>query len=433
MIDHGVSTRAFAESPPRTGAGEADTPLSAGLGVLRHPCEGPAPVHRGENTSLIGFQVKLPASAAEPLKFTPSVVNRIAMIDAELGPSGHRLFIYSPGQVRADRATVPGYLHEAGRFLPVTAPVPKVNGNWTRRTRRVIDGGMGYHEFQRWAEDQGVAIYVPPALCDLLANKHDTYRLVYAYNATLHPHCEVCDLSTEQLERFIESGRLTFVKPRRGSRGNRIVVIERTPAGFAISQYDRGERRHRLTGSIKDARKCLVELTRGRIKYVMEHGIETMPFGGSTFDVRVIMVNDGRSWRWLHEARLSKPGSHVSNVAQGGESVPTDELMFELLGTERGLHMMREIRSESFGLVGHLDRRFPGSLHELAFDFAIDREGRLKLLEINTKPGLSSVGFDFTVWNKRPEHEPIFERWVYPHGKSLARFLLSKTVVQGAS
>ena len=38
----------------------------------------------------------------------------------------------------------------------------------------------------------------------------------------------------------------------------------------------------------------------------------------------------------------------------------------------------------------------------------------------------AGIGADISVFDKRPEHEALFEHWVYPHTKHLARFLLEK-------
>ena len=151
-----------------------------------------------------------------------------------------------------------------------------------------------------------------------------------------------------------------------------------------------------------------------------------MRHDGSTFDIRVTMLNDGRDWHWLHEGRLSPSGSDVSNISQGGEIVPTENLLFDLLGAELSTETLYELRNESYGLAAYLECLHPGEILELAFDFALDQEGGLHLLEVNTKPGLAGIGSNISVFDKKPEDEPFFERWVYPHIDHLARFLIRK-------
>lgn len=375
---------------------------------------------------LIGFQLNAATESELRRPLSPSLLNRVALMDARLRPAGYRLFLHSPRAIRPDRPNLPGFLFEDGSFRAFEAPVPAVNGNWTHRTRRLLERGMGYAPFLRWAAEHGIGIYVPHAFSELLANKLETYKLVRAYHPTLHPHCEAWAGGIRQLEYFVETGRVTFIKPRNGNKGNRIVAIRRGERGLRVTRYDRGRRRRIQVDKVKEVAEFLASVTRRKGKYVIQHGVETIRRDGSTFDVRVTMINDGRSWEWLHEARVSPPGSDVSNVGQGGDIAITEAILLETVGAEASTELLRQLRNESFGLAMHLERLHPGDVHELAFDFAVDAGGRLRLLEINTKPGLAGIGSNVALDERRPEQEPLFERWVYPHARNLADFLLRK-------
>jgi hypothetical protein len=235
-----------------------------------------------------------------------------------------------------------------------------------------------------------------------------------------------------QLKHFVALGRLTFIKPCTGSKGNRIITLRRDDSGLQITRYFKGERRSVQVDNLRDAITCIGNAISGDGAYVIQHGVETMRHQGSTFDIRVTMVHDGTCWHWLHEARRSPADSDVSNVSQGGTITATEELLLELMGAERSRELLREIESESFGLAAYLERLHPGAIPEMAFDFVVDPEGGLRLLEINTKPGLAGIGSDISIYDKRPEHEAFFEHWVYPHTRYLASFLLSKLEVAEA-
>ena len=375
----------------------------------------------------IGFQCNCPLNDDPRRRFKPSTINRIALIDAHVRQADLRLFVYSPQHVRASRRAVPGFLFEGGEFLPTTAEVPPVNGNWTRRTRRLLALGMGYDAFGRWVEERRIGIYVPHAFSELLGNKYETYKLARGFHATLHPHCEPYTHSLRQLGHFVETARVTFLKPRTGSGGDRIITLKREESGLTVTHYERRVRRTYRAKSLRAAAEFVRRLSAGKKRYVIQHGVEALRVGGSAFDIRVTMLHDGRSWSWLHEARRSPAGSDVSNVRQGGEIVATEEVLFEVLGHEAAQHSLHQLESESFGFAAYLERLHPGDILEVAFDYAIDGEGRLRLLEVNTKPGMAGVGSEITVFDKRPVHEPLFERWVYPHAACLARFLVAKS------
>jgi hypothetical protein len=285
---------------------------------------------------------------------------------------------------------------------------------------------MGYRQFAQWAEERRMGIYVPHAFSELLGNKHETYKLVRGFHEMLHPHCELYARSDRQITYFVETGRITFLKPRTGSKGEGIITLLRDKTGLSVTYYEGGERKRHAAKTVKDVSKVVHRLLARKKSYIIQHGVETLRHGGSTFDIRVTMLHDGRAWNWLHEARLSPEGSDVSNLKQGGTIAVTEDLLVGLVGREEAQHLLYELKSESFGLAAYLERLHPGDLLEVAFDFVIDRDGRLRLLEINTKPGLAGIGSDISVFDKRPEHEPLFERWVYPHTRHLARFLMGK-------
>ncbi|MGH8222534.1 MAG: YheC/YheD family protein, partial [Woeseiaceae bacterium] len=350
----------------------------------------------------VGFLYNCSRRTNPMVRVSPSLLNRVALIDARLREGGHRLFFYSPKHVLPDAEKVPGYLFQDRQFVPATSEVPRVNGNWTYQTRRLLDKGMGYLNFIQWAEEHEIGVYVPQSFSELIRNKHETYKLVRAYHDSLHPYCEPYRQSPRQLQYFIDNG-LTFIKPRAGSKGNRIITMRRGPDGLAIRYYSDGRRKDYTASSHAEAASFVRKLTRGSRRYIIQQGVETLRHRGSVFDVRVLMVNDGSAWHWIHETRLSRKGSDLSNVSQGGESVVTEEFLFHLLGHEDALLTLQDLKSESFGLAKYLERLHPGDIMEIAFDFVVDRNRQLRLVEVNTKPGLASIGFLTTIYDLGPE------------------------------
>jgi hypothetical protein len=379
----------------------------------------------------VGFLFNCSMKTNPRLRLSPSLLNRVALIDAALRPADMRVFFYSPKHVTDSGAKVPGYYFEGDEFVPAASDVPLVNGNWTYQTRRLLEKGMGYRRFVDWVERRNVGVFAPYAFSELVHDKFETYKLVSTHRETLHPYCEGYRHSSRQLERFLDSSALTFIKPRAGSKGNRITTLKRDRKGLLVTYYERGQQRRFTATTVDEANAFIREVTKGKTTYVIEHGIETLPYGRCVFDIRVVMVHDGRAWIGLNEARLSTLGSDVSNVSQGGASIVTEQLLHAVLGAEGAQQALRELESESFALAAYLDKLHPGDLMEIAFDFVLDREARLHLVEMNTKPGLLHIGFTRTIFDRAADEEPLFERWVYPHTAALARFLRSQAERRG--
>ncbi len=357
-------------------------------------------------------------------KLSPSVINRAFLLEELLAPSGIHVFLYSPRRVTS-RRRVEGYRIEGQALVSDRCAVPRVNANWTYATRRLLDKGMGYRRFKSWTRENGIDVYVPYEFSELVSNKQKAYDVVRAFDEALHPHTEVFDRSPAQIDAFLARSDVLFVKPRAGNKGNRIFVLRRSESGFSLDYYDTRARRSFPSISLSAARELIQGAALGE-RYVIQEGVESLRYQDAVFDVRVVMVHDGREWHSILETRLAPTESDLSNVFQGGSIRVTEELLAALLGEREGREVEREIRRTSHRLAESLDSLYPAALPELGFDFVLDRERKPHLVEVNAKPGVAGIGSEQRIFDWGPENEPLYERWVRPHAKHLAGFLRRK-------
>lgn len=357
---------------------------------------------------------------------SPSLINRAFLIDELLAPSGIRLFLYSPRDVTSTRV-VPGYRVERHDLVPVRQSVPRINANWTYGTRRLIDEGMGYRRFKRWTRENKIGIYVPYEFSELVSNKRKAYEVVREHDESLHPHTEDFAGSSVQIDSFLERSEVAFIKPRAGNRGNRIFVLRQAGDGFSLKYYDSGEQRLLAPISL-DAALGVVEVAAGQKRYVIQQGVESLRYEGAVFDVRVVMVHDGSGWHSILETRLAPCESDLSNVFQGGSIQVTEELFSRMFGDEEGRRLAQRIRKASHGVAEHFESLYPSDLMELGFDFVLDRDRNLHLVEVNAKPGVAGFGSETKVFEWKVEDEAHYERWVRPHVRHLAGFLRAKAL-----
>jgi glutathione synthase/RimK-type ligase-like ATP-grasp enzyme len=357
-------------------------------------------------------------------ELSPSLINRAFLIDRLLRPSGIALFLYSPHDVTS-LAGVPGYTVEGDELVASRMPIPRVNANWTYGTRRLLNQGMGYNRFKRWAQENQIEIYVPYGFSELVSNKRKAYEIVREYDAGLHPHTEDYVGSIAQIQSFLERADAVFIKPRSGNRGNNIFVLRKVSGGYSLKYYDQGAQR--LVPSLTlEAAVGIVGVAAGAKSYIIQEGIESARFEGAVFDIRVVMVNDGSQWHSILETRLAPRNSDLSNVFQGGSIRITESILLELFGDEAARNLEMQIRNVSRGVAGHLDPLYPGKLMELGFDFLLDCERKLHLIEVNAKPGVAGFGSETKLFEWKPEDESHYQRWVYPHVKYVAGFLKAK-------
>ncbi len=372
----------------------------------------------------VGLLCNCKAGADPKQQLSPSVVNRALLIAERLAPSGIQVFLYSPKDVTgAD--DVPGYTVVGRDLVADRQPVPRVNANWTYATRRLLDRGMGYRRFKSWTRQNGIGVYVPYEFSELVSNKLKAYEIVREWDPSLHPHTEDFNGSPVQLDAFLARCPLVFVKPRAGNKGNRIFVLRRAGDEYSLKYYDTRARRAFPRISL-EAALALIEVAAGEERYVVQEGVESLRYREAVFDVRVVAVNDGRRWHTILETRLAPPDSELSNVFQGGSIQVTEELLASMLGEQAGREVEEEIRRVSRGLAEHLESHYPSALPELGFDFVLDRERGLHLVEVNAKPGVAGFGSETKIFDWQAEDAHHYDRWVSPHMEHLAAFLEAK-------
>jgi len=164
-------------------------------------------------------------------QLSPSIINRAFLIDRALRSAGIEVFLYSPVELSADdtvgRSRVAGFRVEGDTLTPAQRVIPRVNASWTYRTRKLIDRGMGYRPFQKWAKAQGLSVFVPFGFAEMVSDKRRAFTVVNECLPGLHPHTEDYIGSPRQIEAFFERSGIVFLKPRAGNRGNQIFVLRR--------------------------------------------------------------------------------------------------------------------------------------------------------------------------------------------------------------
>ncbi|MCK6371173.1 MAG: YheC/YheD family protein [Gammaproteobacteria bacterium] len=357
-------------------------------------------------------------------QLSPSIINRAFLIERMLRPEGIGVFLWSPrGVTSAD--VIEGYTVSGDELVAGRRPMPRVNANWTYGTRRMLKDGIGYNHFKRLVQDAGVRVYVPYVFAEVVSNKRKAYDVVRSFDTALHPRTEDYTGALLQVESFLRDAGTVFIKPRSGNRGNRIFVLRRVAGGFALKYYEEGEQRQfPLLGL--EAAISVVQGAAGGRSYVIQSGIEPLQVDGSVFDVRVVMVNDGRRWHSIFETRLAPPGSDLSNIYQGGSICVTETLLTQHLGSAAARDALATVDRAAHGLAAYLESLYPGDLMELGFDFVLDRGCAPHLVEVNSKPGVAGFGSETSIFEWTAAEEASYERWVKPHVTHLAAFLKAK-------
>lgn len=224
-----------------------------------------------------------------------------------------------------------------------------------------------------------------------LRNKWTVYRTL-AKVAAFRSHLPVTRLyeSSEDVTSLLRKFPTVYVKPINGTGGRGILRIDRRPDGTYLLQgrnHSRGIVKPRVVTGASLPGAVRAWDTRGD-RYIAQQGLNIKLPNGRVHDYRMLVQKNGSGvWEVTGCAgRIGPAGSITSNLHGGGRAASMNSLLRQWVS---GDHAASQIRStaETFGIgvARHLESTY-GALCELALDLAIDRNGKVWLLEVNPKP-----------------------------------------------
>lgn len=186
-----------------------------------------------------------------------------------------------------------------------------------------------------------------------------------------------------------------FLKPAAGMQGKGTLLLRRfkdtdkitvdgrtrTNRPFSILFNDQTQWKKWLDGFIRQT------------PYIAQPYLNLSLPDGKPFDIRVLLQKDNAGEFMItgKAARIGKQGSITSNLHGGGTARNAKELLDETYGAKISGEIAAQMDDISEYIADRLEKRY-GRFAELGFDFGIAADGKLWLLEVNSKPGRSAFG-----------------------------------------
>lgn len=146
---------------------------------------------------------------------------------------------------------------------------------------------------------------------------------------------------------------------------------------------------HRTFSHPKDGLDWIARFI-GKRKFIVQPYLSLVTQDGEPFDIRVLMQKNG-SGRWSltgMAARVGQPNSVTSNLHGGGRAVSIVPFLESQFKPSQVQQLLEQLRAYSHYIPYILESCY-GRVSEIGLDFGIDRDARLWLLEVNSKPGRS--------------------------------------------
>ncbi|NBD27183.1 YheC/YheD family protein [Paenibacillus glycinis] len=182
--------------------------------------------------------------------------------------------------------------------------------------------------------------------------------------------------------------RTVYFKPTDGTGGSGIArVVRLSPRRFSVKK----DMRTFQVSSAGSLYGRLKGIARGR-SYLLQKGIALRTSGGRPFDVRMTMQRSGG--KWVPSAlfvKLGKRNKVVTNYHQGGKLALIEPTLRRSgcspVQINRYKRRLKTLGRQTARCFDRHSTRFK----ELGLDVALDRQGRLWILEVNTRPNFNAL------------------------------------------
>jgi glutathione synthase/RimK-type ligase-like ATP-grasp enzyme len=203
--------------------------------------------------------------------------------------------------------------------------------------------------------------------------------LHHPYTAVYIP--ETCLYSKDQLRMMLGRHAFVFIKPVKGGGGIGVMRVARERREYTCTRM---ERRYRFSSFGELA--VGIEKLRLQRPYLIQQGILLAAIQSRPVDYRVKVVKVGQKWAFRSVvARHARPGLVITNLCKGGTLMKGMDALRKIYPRQVATRKRREIVNLTQRCIPVLEKRFPG-IGQLGFDYGLDPNGRIWILEVNTRP-----------------------------------------------
>lgn len=341
-----------------------------------------APLHMAILTStLVGGPVPAPHWPQR------STFQEIIQIGREMGME---VFVSCPQDFDWQRRQVAGYTYFPGeggrrpRWVRRRYPLPDVVYN--RIPSRAAEAQPLVQAcLRRMARRIGPALFNPSYL-----DKASVFRIL-ARDPDLAPYLPPTRSvrSWADVETMLARHRRVYLKPSRGSLGDYTADITAGGRGGRYRyRYNlrRGRTRTGFARHLGEVRRALAPLL-DRRSYIVQAAVDLARLDGRPFDLRVLVQKDGTG-AWVYTgaaARVAGPGQITTHVPRGGSRASLAEAL-SAFPPEVALRVEGELQSMAVAIARAVEAGTGRAFAEFSMDIGADRQGRLWLFEVNSKP-----------------------------------------------
>lgn len=189
----------------------------------------------------------------------------------------------------------------------------------------------------------------------------------------------------DKLFSFLNRHSTAYVKPVYGIGGGGIVRVKKVKDGYKV-RY--GVKRKFYKKKKKVIKK--IKQKKGNKPYYIQQGLDLITINGKPVDFRIVLHKTPQGWRYMGAlGKIAAGKRFVTNHSRGGVPITLDRALKKSMGLNQNERkkIKKQMKQFCFRSARRLGRRFP-RIRELGFDMGVDKNGKVWLIEANTRPGL---------------------------------------------
>jgi hypothetical protein len=294
---------------------------------------------------------------------------------------GCGLIVYSPADINEDNGFVYGFVYDSKTKA------------WKRKKTRLPDivydrfSNMSPEVFKKYAKYRSASRL--PYLNNRFAHKWNAHRFL-SQNSDIAPYLpETFPMQRGAFAQMIKKYSELYVKPVNGSGGKGILRIRKRQNVFELTGRDRrGCIIRNVIRSLSSAERFLLLWCQqqGR-SFILQQGLTLSLLEGTICDSRVLVQkNEQNTWAITGMMGKRSPERFVtSNLQSGGQAISLEKLFSQRFSEQEMFLILEEIKRVSLLLPPYIESKF-GNFIEFGIDIGIDTNGRVWIIEVNTKP-----------------------------------------------
>lgn len=292
---------------------------------------------------------------------------------------GVQVVVLLPTTIHVKKRQIQGWIFSQGQWLKTTLPLPDVIYN--RITSRKVEAqqelqtklGILKKQFQ-------VSVFNETFL-----NKWQVHLLLANEPAISSILPATQRFQRKHLRNMLIRYPIVYLKPTNGSLGKGIIRLIKTP--YQI-YYQSSTAHGTTTLKFRSMAECIKVVSQriGKQSYLMQRGLNLATYGGRQVDFRVLAQKNHKGiWSITSVvARIANDHHFVSNLARGGTIRNASEVLKELKLFHKP--SIQKLKATSLMIAKRFEQLVDGHFAELGIDLALDRNGKIWLIELNSKP-----------------------------------------------